>query len=155
MFRSTRFRIRNWRGFLETTMRVGALLRGLLYFIVWKPCKMFIYVCMYACVYVQYIYVSQSDFRLMSFTAGRCGTPLILNDQFRSLRRNGVRSSDLILNDQFRSLRRNGVRSSNLILNDQFRSLRRNGVRSSDLIPNDQLRRNGVRSSDLIVCVSK
>ena len=32
---------------------------------------------MYACVYVQYIYVSQGDFRLMSFTAGRCGTPLI------------------------------------------------------------------------------
>ena len=58
---------------------------------------MFIYVCMYACVYVQYIYISQGDFRLMSFTAGRCGTPLILNDQFRSLRRNGVRSSDLIL----------------------------------------------------------
>ena len=45
------------------------------------------YVCMYACVYVQYIYVSQGDFRLMSFTAGRCGTPLILNDQ---LRRNGA-----------------------------------------------------------------
>ena len=94
MFRSTRFRIRNWRGFLETTMRVGALLRGLLYFIVWKPCKMFIYVCMYACVYVQYIYVSQGDFRLMCFTAGRCGTPLILNDQLRS---NGVRSSNLIV----------------------------------------------------------
>ena len=36
------------------------------------------YVCtvLYACVYV-YIYVSQRDFRLMSFTAGRCGTPLI------------------------------------------------------------------------------
>ena len=30
------------------------------------------YVCMYVC-----IYVSQGDFRLMSFTAGRCGTPLI------------------------------------------------------------------------------
>ena len=43
------------------------------------------------------IYVSQGDFRLMSFTAGRCGTPLIPNDQFRSLRRNGVRSSDLIV----------------------------------------------------------
>ena len=60
-----------------------------------KPCKMFIYViCMYACVYkfhslkamqhfqlcrhvCMYIYVSQGDFRLMSFTAGRCGTPLI------------------------------------------------------------------------------
>ena len=72
---------------------------------------MFIYViCMYACVYkfhslkamqhfqlcrhvCMYIYVSQGDFRLMSFTAGRCGTPLIPNDQ---LRRNGVRSSDLI-----------------------------------------------------------
>ena len=53
------------------------------------------YVCtvLYACVYV-YIYVSQRDFRLMSFTAGRCGTPLIPNDQ---LRRNGVRSSDLIV----------------------------------------------------------
>ena len=51
------------------------------------------YVCMHACVYV-YIYVSQRDFRLMSFTAGRCGTPLIPNDQ---LRRNGVRSSDLIV----------------------------------------------------------
>ena len=91
------------------------------------------YVCtvLYACVYV-YIYVSQRDFRLMSFTAGRCGTPLILNDQFRSLRRNGVRSSDLILNDQ----------------------LRRNGVRSSDLILNDQLCRNGVRSSDLIACTN-
>jgi len=38
---------------------------------------------------------------------------LILNDQFRSLRRNGVRSSDLILNDQIRS---NGVRSSDLIV---------------------------------------
>ena len=37
------------------------------------------YVCtvLYACVYV-YIYVSQRDFRLMSFTAGRCGTPLIV-----------------------------------------------------------------------------
>ena len=34
-------------------------------------------VCMYACVYVQYIYVSQGDFRLISFTAGRCGTALI------------------------------------------------------------------------------
>ena len=55
---------------------------------------MFIYVCMYACVYVQCIYVSQGDFGLMSFTAGRCGTPLILNDQIRS---NGVRSSDLIV----------------------------------------------------------
>ena len=67
-----------------------------------KPCKMFIYVCMYACVYkfhslkamqdvhlcmhvcmhvciYKYIYVSQGDFRLMSFTAGRCGTPLIPN----------------------------------------------------------------------------
>ena len=52
----------------------------------------------------------------MSFTAGGCSTPLILNDQFRSLQRNGVRSSDLILNDQFRSLRRNGVRSSDLIV---------------------------------------
>ena len=30
----------------------------------------------------------------MSFTAGRCGTALILNDQIRS---NGVRSSDLIV----------------------------------------------------------
>ena len=56
------------------------------------------YVCMYECMYVcMYVYmcvcmyVSQGDFRLMSFTAGRCGTPLILNDQFRSLRRNGVR----------------------------------------------------------------
>ena len=61
------------------------------------------YVCMHACVYVYIcftrwlstdIYVSQGDFRLMSFTAGRCGTPLIPNDQ---LRRNGVRSSDLIV----------------------------------------------------------
>ena len=96
-----------------------------------KPCKMFIYViCMYACVYkfhslkamqhfqlcrhvCMYIYVSQGDFRQLSFTAGRCGTPLIPNDQFRSLRRNGVRSSDLIPNDQ---LRRNGVRSSDLIV---------------------------------------
>ena len=40
-------------------------------------------------------------------------TPLILNDQSRSLRRNGVRSSNLIPNDQ---LRRNGVRSSDLIV---------------------------------------
>ena len=32
------------------------------------------YVCMHVCMYV---YVSQGDFRLMSFTAGRCGTPLI------------------------------------------------------------------------------
>ena len=31
-------------------------------------------VCMHMCMY---IYVSQRDFRLMSFTAGRCGTPLI------------------------------------------------------------------------------
>ena len=89
-----------------------------------------VHLCMYVCMCVCiHIYVSQGDFRLMSFTAGRCGTPLIPNDQ---LRRNGVRSSDLIPNDQ----------------------LRRNGVRSSDLILNDQLRRNGVRSSDLIVCVS-
>ena len=66
---------------------------------------MFIYVCMYVCMCVcMYVciqsvctYVSQNDFQLMSFTAGRCGTPLILNDQFRSLRRNGVRSSDLIV----------------------------------------------------------
>ena len=63
---------------------------------------------MYVCIYVKKI--SQGDFRLMSFTAGRCSTPLIPNDQ---LRRNGVRSSDLIPNDQ---LRRNGVRSSNLIV---------------------------------------
>ena len=37
------------------------------------------YVCMYVCMRVctVYIYVSQGDFRLMSFTAGRCGTPLI------------------------------------------------------------------------------
>ena len=56
---------------------------------------MFIYVCMYVCMHVcMYVYVSQGDFRLMSFTAGRCGTPLIPNDQ---LRRNGVRSSDLIV----------------------------------------------------------
>ena len=34
------------------------------------------YVCMYACV-CMYVYVSQGDFRLMTFTAGRCGTPLI------------------------------------------------------------------------------
>ena len=55
----------------------------------------FMYVCMYACVYEYiYIYVSQGDFRLMSFTAGCCGTPLIPNDQ---LRRNGVRSSNLIV----------------------------------------------------------
>ena len=90
---------------------------------------MFIYVCLYACVYKfhslkamqdfhSFMYVCiytclQRDFRLMSFTAGHCGTPLIPNNQ-----------------------------------------LRRNGVRSSDLIPNDQLRRNGVRSSDLIVSVS-
>ena len=70
-------------------------------------------VCMCVCMYVYMcvcIYVSQGDFRLMSFTAGRCGTPLIPNDQ---LRRNGVRSSDLIPNDQ---LRRNGVRSSDLIV---------------------------------------
>ena len=38
------------------------------------------YVCMYVCMHVcMYIYVSQGDFRLMSFTAGRCGTPLIYN----------------------------------------------------------------------------
>ena len=36
------------------------------------------YVCMYVCMHVcMYVYVSQCDFRLMSFTAGRCGTPLI------------------------------------------------------------------------------
>ena len=52
------------------------------------------YVCMYVCIHVWCMYVSQGDFRLMSFTAGRCGTPLIPNDQ---LRRNGVRSSDLIV----------------------------------------------------------
>ena len=58
---------------------------------------MFIYVCMYVCMCVfKYIY-TQGGFRLMSFTAGRCGTALILNDQFRSLRRNGVRSSNLIV----------------------------------------------------------
>ena len=34
------------------------------------------YVCMHVCMYI-YIYVSQRDFRQMSFTAGRCGTPLI------------------------------------------------------------------------------
>ena len=39
---------------------------------------MYMYVCMCVCIYM---YVSQGDFRLMSFTAGRCGTPLILNDQ--------------------------------------------------------------------------
>ena len=46
---------------------------------------MFIYVCMYVCMYMyvcmhvcMYVYVSQGDFRLMSFTAGRCGTPLIV-----------------------------------------------------------------------------
>ena len=71
----------------------------------------FMYVCMYVCMHVcMCIYVSQGDFRLMSFTAGRCSMPLIPNDQ---LRRNGVRSSDLIPNDQ---LRRNGVRSSDLIV---------------------------------------
>ena len=51
-----------------------------IHFIVWKPCNIFIYVCMdvcrHVCMYI-YIYVSQGDFRLMSFTAGRCGTPLI------------------------------------------------------------------------------
>ena len=47
---------------------------------------------MYVCIYVKKN--SQGDFRLMSFTAGRCSTPLIPNDQ---LRRNGVRSSDLIV----------------------------------------------------------
>ena len=47
---------------------------------------------MYVCIYEKKN--SQGDFRLMSFTAGRCGTPLILNDQIRS---NGVRSSDLIM----------------------------------------------------------
>ena len=55
------------------------------------------YVCMYVCMFVYMcvcMYVSQGDFRLMSFTAGRCGTALIPNDQ---LRRNGVRSSDLIV----------------------------------------------------------
>ena len=48
-------------------------------------------VCMYVCMYVYMcgcMYVSQGDFRPMSFTAGRCGTALILNDQIRS---NGVR----------------------------------------------------------------
>ena len=54
-----------------------------------------VHLCMYVCMHVcMYVYVSQGDFRLMSFTAGRCGTPLIPNDQ---LRRNGVRSSDLIV----------------------------------------------------------
>ena len=63
----------------------------------------YIHTYMYVCMYV-YMYVciyekktSQGDFRLMSFTAGRCSTPLILNDQFRSLQRNGVRSSYLIV----------------------------------------------------------
>ena len=55
----------------------------------------YMYVCMCVCIYEKK--TSQGDFRLMSFTAGRCSTPLILNDQFRSLRRNGVRSSDLIV----------------------------------------------------------
>ena len=38
-----------------------------------------VHLCMYVCMRVctVYIYVSQGDFRLMSFTAGRCGTPLI------------------------------------------------------------------------------
>ena len=36
------------------------------------------YECMYVCMHVcMYIHVLQRDFRLMSFTAGRCGTPLI------------------------------------------------------------------------------
>ena len=38
-----------------------------------------VHLCMYVCMHVcMYVYVSQGDFRLMSFTAGRCGTPLIL-----------------------------------------------------------------------------
>ena len=54
-----------------------------------------VHLCMYVGMHVcMYIYVSQADFRLISFTAGRCCTPLILNDQLRS---NGVRSSDLIV----------------------------------------------------------
>ena len=54
-----------------------------------------VHLCMYVCMHVcMYVYVSQGDFRLMSFTAGRCGTPLILNDQLRT---NGVRSSNLIV----------------------------------------------------------
>ena len=37
-----------------------------------------VYLCMYVCMHVcMYVYVSQGDFRLMSFTAGRCGTALI------------------------------------------------------------------------------
>ena len=42
-----------------------------------------VHLCMYVCMRVctEYIYVSQSDFRLMSFTASRCGTALIPNDQ--------------------------------------------------------------------------
>ena len=58
-------------------------------------------VCMYVCmkkntykVTLTDVFHRQGDFRLMSFTAGRCSTPLIPNDQ---LRRNGVRSSDLIV----------------------------------------------------------
>ena len=36
---------------------------------------MFIYVCMYVCMHVcMYVYVSQGDFRLMSFTAGPATT---------------------------------------------------------------------------------
>ena len=51
-----------------------------------------VHLCMYVCMHVcMYVYVSQGDFQLMSFTAGRCGTPLILNDQIRS---NGVRSTN-------------------------------------------------------------
>ena len=38
-------------------------------------------VCMYAYMCVC-IYVSQGDFRLMSFTAGRCGTPLIVSVRY-------------------------------------------------------------------------
>ena len=42
-----------------------------------------VHLCMYVCTVLycmhvcMYIYVSQGDFRLMSFTAGRCGTALI------------------------------------------------------------------------------
>ena len=38
--------------------------------------------CMYVCIHMHvcmYIYVLQGGFRLMSFTAGRCGTPLIVS----------------------------------------------------------------------------
>ena len=118
--------------------------------------------------YLQTLHTSQGDFRLMSFTAGRCSTPLIPNDQ---LRRNGVRSSDLIVSvspsrpsgskadrDEPRSV---DERSESAGVGPKAPSGRAKRGRwrrtertlrtephwsfGTALIPNDQIRSNGVR----------